>query len=549
MADLLISLPGMLDDIASIISWCNEYHLKVRGTAGFTNRIIDLLGAWVLQLELLEDLIKPDGKSSQSLRTLLANRILEQTRSCLREHKELVAPGSDGSPSRSDFSGLRPGIESPKFLDKLTWPVLKQESFIRRSILSHQLHARRRDLRLDGQIRYLEAWVEGGFKSQHGHRRFLWIHGIPGAGKAIIASFLIHTIANNCQSKGYSYYYCSHQRCQDETRPFLQWVFTDLCNQSERLIPQGLLNLYRKHRGSVHSVLIDDLLKCPLAVTRLFSRQVCIVVDAVDESSKPRNHFLKVLTTIGTNPDFDRVSLLLISLDELDIRAAVEALPPLGEIISFLESGLVLIPTGSDSAEPHTPPRGSPQVRSGEASSPWRLSGNLVPEFAKRYRAYTELSMDNLFVLSAISTSRWVTCQIDMIDSLELSDGPAIQRLLQNLPDTVFGTSERLIVERIPRADGRNEHNAPTSWWKHPLFNVPCGLAHAFDIQRLEQILGCLIKVTKLNQRPASVFAREDDANYRVHVAPAHYTVKEYIFAPDTAKGPAKDFALTNAKT
>ncbi|RYO96745.1 hypothetical protein DL763_003021 [Monosporascus cannonballus] len=756
MADLLMSLPGMLGDIASIINWCKEYYQQVRGTGAFMSRIIELLGAWVPQLELLEDLIKPDDRTSRSLRMVLANKgILEQTRSCLQQLKELVTPKSDGSSSPGDFPGPRSGGKPPKWYVKLTWPILKQgkaEELLREleahkssinllltnrivkvsgkssrthqpdKIDSHEIHLEKRNMREDETCDWMtrsdiwKTWVAGGSKSQHDHRRCLWIHGIPGAGKTILASFLIDTIANNCQSKGYSYYYCSHQRNQDKTRPFLQWVLADLCNQSERFIPQELFNLYGKHRGSVHRVLIDDLLKYLLAVTRRFSRRVCIAVDAVDESSKPRNHFMKVLTTIGTDPAFDHVSLLLISRDELDIRAALEALPPLGEITSFLDTGIVLTPTPqyssyhsryterpaepsptrprptrpgrpsrgpdsgsnppippeflpgqasadwqpgrqpsnmdspppqpssssegqqakgfwnprpssqfgnrqpgsgasesrrpsrtrkpseSNSAEPHTPPRGSGPFRCGEASSPWLSQGKLVPEISKRYQAYTELSMDNHFVLNAISTYvrrrlqrieqlrhlrpeflqkieaklareargmfRWVACQIDMIDSLELSDEPAIQDLLQNLPDTVFDTYERLIVERIPHADGRNKHNrtfARTALAlicsnsaeipsadvlvEASLFNVPRGLAHAFDIQRLERILGCLIQVTKLSRRPASVFTRDDDANNRVRVAPAHYTVKEYLFARNTAKGLAKDFALTNVKT
>ncbi|RYP77995.1 hypothetical protein DL771_000854 [Monosporascus sp. 5C6A] len=482
---------------------------------------------------------------------VLANRgTLEQTRSCLQELKGLVTPKSDGSPSPSNRLNPRSPSGGRTWWKKLTWPLDQDraEELLReleshktsinlllatrnvfdfrelhtevnslaskqgrREILvwlkpgkidSHEIHLEKRSMREEETCDWMtrsdiwKTWVEGGSKSQDGHRRLLWIHGIPGAGKTILASFLIDAIANNCQSKGYSYYYCSYQRGQDETRPFLQWVLADLCNQCDPFIPQELLNLYEKHRGSVRNVLIDDLLKCLIAVTRWFPHQVCIAVDAVDESSRPRNHFLKVLTTIGTDPDFDHVSLVLISRDEQDIRAAVEALPPLGKITSFLETG------------------------------------------------------------------------IDMIDSLELSDEPAIQDLLQNLPDTVFDTYERLIVERIPHADGRNEHNrtfARTALAlicsnsseipsadvlvEASLFNVPRGLAHAFDIKRLERILGCLIKVTKLNRRPASVFTRDDDANNRVRVAPAHYTVKEYLFAPNTAKGPAKDFALTNLKT
>lgn len=163
---------------------------------------------------------------------------------------------------------------------------------------------------------------------------------------------------------------------------------------------------------------------------------------------------------------------------------------------------------------------------------------------------------------------RWVACQIDMIIQLDLSDEPSIEKLLEDLPPTVFDTYERLIVDCIPYAEGHNENNrtfARTALAlicsnsavipsadvlvEASLFNVPRGLAHNFDVHRLEKILGCLIKVTRLNRKPTSVFRRDDDAAARFRVAPAHYTVKEYLFSKNIHKGPARDFALSNSST
>lgn len=155
-----------------------------------------------------------------------------------------------------------------------------------------------------------------------------------------------------------------------------------------------------------------------------------------------------------------------------------------------------------------------------------------------------------------------------MIIQLDLSDEPSIKKLLGDLPPTVFDTYERLIVECIPYAEGYNENNrtfARTALAlicsnsamipsadvlvEASLFNVPRGLAHNFDVHRLEKILGCLIKVTRLNRKPTSVFRRDDDAAARFRVAPAHYTVKEYLFSKNIHKGPARDFALSNSST
>ena len=83
------------------------------------------------------------------------------------------------------------------------------------------------------------------------------------------------------------------------------------------------------------------------------------------------------------------------------------------------------------------------------------------------------------------------------------------------------------------------------------LFNVPRGRTHAYNTLQLEKILGCLIKVTPLTKRPPWVFKHDNEeaGGARRRVAPAHYTVKEYLFHPDTALGPAKDFALSQHTT
>jgi hypothetical protein len=66
--------------------------------------------------------------------------------------------------------------------------------------------------------------------------RCLWIHGIPGAGKTILASFLIEQIKKRCHQLPngkyiYSYYYCYFGHDQDEATPFLRWIVCQLCRQ------------------------------------------------------------------------------------------------------------------------------------------------------------------------------------------------------------------------------------------------------------------------------------------------------------------------------
>ncbi len=98
--------------------------MSVRDATESMSAIIVLLGSWVPQLELLEDLIAPDDRSAESLRMRLANDgVLKQTRDCLQDLRDLVTPESGVStpchnPRRRRLANA---------FEKLSWPIVKQD--------------------------------------------------------------------------------------------------------------------------------------------------------------------------------------------------------------------------------------------------------------------------------------------------------------------------------------------------------------------------------------------------------------------------------------
>lgn len=210
----------------------------------------------------------------------------------------------------------------------------------------HEFHRQKQALREKGTCDWLanslawNDWCRGGSAN---NARFLWIHGLPGAGKTVLASFAIDHVISKYQHKGVSYYYCSHERqkqghtSSQEACSFLRWVIRDLIAQvsrpktrtakSQATMPKKLEDLYANHDLNVQS-----LLECLLAVTQYvakeFEQQVCIVVDAVDESPAPRDALLGILTTIGADPEWQHVSLCFTSRKEVDISRAIMAIQP-----------------------------------------------------------------------------------------------------------------------------------------------------------------------------------------------------------------------------
>lgn len=157
-----------------------------------------------------------------------------------------------------------------------------------------------------------QEWVDW----VNGRTRFLWLHGIPGAGKTVLASFLIHTAQEVCRAQGNSacvYYYCHFSRNQDETAPFLRWVVSQLSRQA-RLIPKEISELHNfKHLPSVPMLLN--------ALEQILSEfhSVTIILDAVDESM-PRDDLLRILRDFVTDHRFDKVRLLATSREYFDIE-------------------------------------------------------------------------------------------------------------------------------------------------------------------------------------------------------------------------------------
>lgn len=159
-------------------------------------------------------------------------------------------------------------------------------------------------------------WIEG--KS-----RCLWIHGIPGAGKTVLTSYLIEELKRHCEASSekkctHVYYYCYFGHNQDEAAPFLRWVIERLCRQSEVML-SCVYDIFR-HGGTPS---LTDLLGALEPILSDIFDTVYITIDATDESM-PRADLLKVLRDLATDARFAKIQLLATSREYLDIERVME---------------------------------------------------------------------------------------------------------------------------------------------------------------------------------------------------------------------------------
>ena len=150
----------------------------------------------------------------------------------------------------------------------------------------------------------------------------LWIYGIPGAGKTVLASVAVEKVKLLCEGiagRGYVYYYCHYSNEQDEAMPFLSWVVSQLCRQLG-WVPAELKLLY--DRGCEPTI---PELQYVLEIALARLEKLFVVVDAVDEST-PRGELVRLLATMALDSRFRKVQILVTSRQEYDIERFFSAI-------------------------------------------------------------------------------------------------------------------------------------------------------------------------------------------------------------------------------
>jgi hypothetical protein len=152
--------------------------------------------------------------------------------------------------------------------------------------------------------------------------RLLWIHGIPGAGKTVLASFLVEEMKVHCgysDEVGHAYYYCHYGHNQDEAAPFLRWAVSQLCRKA-RCVPHQLQEVH--NLGCDPSIPeLENALEAILTNFKTFY----LIIDALDESC-PRDDLLAVIATLAVDKRFHGLKILATSRLYYDIERILKGL-------------------------------------------------------------------------------------------------------------------------------------------------------------------------------------------------------------------------------
>lgn len=351
--------------------------------------------------------------------------------------------------------------------------------------------------------------------------RCLWLHGIPGSGKTVLAAYLFGKINQHCEEDEAGkvasvYYYCFHLRNQNEAGPFLAWVVNQLCRKAE-LVPENLLRLYTANCQPS----IDELLVCLEMVLEVFDR-VFIVVDAIDES-QPWEDFLRVLGDLATDPRFRKIQLFGTSREYVEIGRAMAPIAKSLSMSNNLVEADIELYVGA-------------RIKSTPKFRRW------PEQLQQRTQARLSKGAKGMF--------RWAVCQLDILRRIGHVED--IERALENLPESLDATYERIFTSVAPSDCLLLRHtihllcghgyilNAAffSSKLIIPAYCSRIGLSSEdskeilYDLESVKEICGCLVTFTfdeGLGLEGASL---------------AHYTVREFLESDRISNGPSAFFSL-----
>ncbi|KAM3479755.1 hypothetical protein MY8738_005313 [Beauveria namnaoensis] len=274
------------------------------------------------------------------------------------------------------------------------------------------------------------TWLINGVRFREWKRRrgsFMWLKGIPGCGKTILASTVIEHLKGECEKDPgqiLAYFYFEFNDTNKQSpRNCLSSVISQLCSQS-KVFPAQLKDLYERC-GSLHGPpSVGDLISTLSAFAALEKvEHIYIIMDALDECPRTghedqRAELLEAVKAIQhISPS--KIHFLVTSRQELDIEESITTHLTVAAY-SIQDSGVT-----ADIGE----------YINSQLASDRRL--NSWSEDIKK-------EIESVLTRRAGGMFRWVVCQLDELKKSKKRS--SILLALKQLPKTLDETYERMLL-------------------------------------------------------------------------------------------------------
>ncbi|KAF8522653.1 hypothetical protein JB92DRAFT_3268881, partial [Gautieria morchelliformis] len=172
------------------------------------------------------------------------------------------------------------------------------------------------------------SWFVGGERFQEWRvapHSFLWLHGIPGAGKAILCSTVIEELSLHCRSDpslAIAFFYFDFNNKDSLLNVVLRSLIKQLSLRANTFHALESLFAQNEHGGAHRAPDQEELMNTLKSIIKGY-QTVYIVFDALDECPE-RSRFLEVIEEIN-DWKFDILHLMATSRKERDIEEMLAA--------------------------------------------------------------------------------------------------------------------------------------------------------------------------------------------------------------------------------
>ncbi|CAG8950619.1 hypothetical protein HYFRA_00002828, partial [Hymenoscyphus fraxineus] len=249
----------------------------------------------------------------------------------------------------------------------------------------------------------------------------LWLSGVAGGGKTVLAASLIEEAMDDSSSnQAVAYFYCDYRDPEKQTpMNIIGSLAAQLARQAEEAFTL-LQKLYKTCHPEDRAFFLPDISQLITTMLEMSSHfeEVSIIVDGLDECGTNTITVIELLNKLVSNHQ-SNVRLLVLSREDLGIREVLE------KEFTYLE-----ISAQSKDLELYV--AAELEARKGAGRGRLRIRSTELKEHIMK-----------TLVERAAGMFRWVSCQIDFL--CELPTDAEKRKALTILPPTLYGTYERIL--------------------------------------------------------------------------------------------------------
>ena len=158
----------------------------------------------------------------------------------------------------------------------------------------------------------------------------LWLYGIPGAGKTVLASSIIEKAVQRSSDRvAVAFYYCDYKDVETQSPTnILGALVKQIARQDEQSFKVTRKFYQQHHRADRASIEYEASELSGLIVEMAaFFETTMIIVDALDECGKATRTVTKLLAALRSSNEDTGIKALFLSRDEVEIRDILDDYP------------------------------------------------------------------------------------------------------------------------------------------------------------------------------------------------------------------------------